>query len=116
MEENLVVEMKQRIEELKVDLNFREAIRANKALASPTRLSILTLLNARGPLTSTEITQIIGIRQSTLSRHMSMLKSAGAVVERKDGKSILYSFDDLSFVQALGYTRAAIDLMGSEIN
>ncbi len=83
--------MQKRIKEVEQDLRFQQSIRIGKTLGSVTRLNILMLLNTKGPLSSTAITRILGIKQPTLSRHMSWLRSTGIVQELKDGRSTVYS-------------------------
>ena len=63
-----------------------------KAFGDPTRLRILALL-ASGELTVTEITNKIGLSQSTISRHLGVLRDAGAVLDRRDGQQVYYSLN-----------------------
>ena len=60
-----------------------------KALADPTRLRITVLLS-RGELCVCDLTEVLGLPQSTVSRHMSKLKSAGLVTDRRAGKWVHY--------------------------
>jgi len=57
---------------------------ALKLLGDDTRLRILRLL-AREPLNVSELTSILGLAQSGISRHLSLLRKAGLVDERKEG-------------------------------
>jgi DNA-binding transcriptional ArsR family regulator len=57
---------------------------ALKLLGDDTRLRILRLL-AREPLNVSEVTSILGLAQSGISRHLSLLKQAGLVEERREG-------------------------------
>jgi ArsR family transcriptional regulator len=63
-----------------------------KAFGDPTRLRILALL-AGGEMTVTEITNKIGLSQSTISRHLGVLREAGAVMDRRDGQQVYYSLN-----------------------
>ena len=60
-----------------------------KALADPTRIRITVLLS-RGELCVCDLTAVLAMPQSTISRHMSKLKSAGLVVDRRDGRWVHY--------------------------
>ncbi len=60
------------------------------ALAHPTRRQILQDL-ADGELAAGEIAAKFSSSGPTISRHLSILKSAGLVVERRDANRILYS-------------------------
>jgi len=55
-----------------------------RLLGDDARLRILRLLDAER-LNVTELTSILGIAQSGVSRHLGLLKEAGLVEERKDG-------------------------------
>ena len=61
-----------------------EIATALKLLGDDTRLRILRLL-VREPLNVSEITSILGLAQSGISRHLSLLRKAGLVDERKEG-------------------------------
>src|SRR5215467_7948392 len=55
-----------------------------RLLGDEARLRILRLLDAER-LNVTELTSILGIAQSGVSRHLGLLKDAGLVEERRDG-------------------------------
>jgi ArsR family transcriptional regulator len=57
---------------------------ALKLLGDDTRLRILRLI-AREPLNVSELTSILGLAQSGISRHLSLLRKAGLVEERREG-------------------------------
>lgn len=61
-----------------------------KLLGDDTRLRILRLI-AREPLNVSEITSILGLAQSGISRHLSLLRKAGLVEERREGIWTYYS-------------------------
>lgn len=54
------------------------------ALSDPTRRAILTHL-ARGEATVMELAQPFAMSQPAISRHLSVLESAGLIVRRVDG-------------------------------
>lgn len=60
-----------------------------KVLAHPARLAILEELG-RGPHTVSELHSKVGVDLSTLSRHLSLLKSAGLVEDRREGNKVYY--------------------------
>jgi len=60
------------------------------ALAHPTRRQILQDLRA-GELAAGEIATAFSASGPTISRHLSILRSAGLVTERRDANRILYS-------------------------
>ena len=60
-----------------------------KALSDETRLRILILL-ARSELCVCEIEQTLGLTQSKVSRHLTVLRNAGLVLDRREGTWIHY--------------------------
>ena len=64
-------------------------LKSLRLLADPSRLRIILLLE-REELSVAELQSILGMGQSTLSTHLSQLKQAGLVEDRRVGKSILY--------------------------
>lgn len=61
-----------------------------KALADPTRRQILSDLHG-GELSAGEIAARFPISGPSISRHLSILRAAGLVIERRDANRILYS-------------------------
>ncbi|HEY1898033.1 MAG TPA: metalloregulator ArsR/SmtB family transcription factor [Terracidiphilus sp.] len=61
-----------------------------RAAADPTRLRILLLLKAE-ELSVAELQEILVMGQSTISTHLSQLRHAGLVEDRRTGKSSFYS-------------------------
>jgi len=68
----------------------REASDFLKALSHESRLLILCIL-AEGEKSVTELEQILGERQSTVSQQLARLRLDGMVTTRRDGKTIYYS-------------------------
>lgn len=63
-----------------------------KALAHPTRLYITGLL-AKGPLCVCEITEKVGDDISTVSKHLSVMRSAGILSSEKRGLQVIYTLE-----------------------
>jgi ArsR family transcriptional regulator, arsenate/arsenite/antimonite-responsive transcriptional repressor len=63
-----------------------------KAAADPTRVRILKILEG-GELCVCQVTAVIPLGQSTISKHLFLLKSAGLIKDRRDRKWIHYSLD-----------------------
>lgn len=61
-----------------------------KALAHPSRLCIVETL-ARGPRCVHELRDRIGDDLSTVSRHLSILRSVGIVSDEKRGAQVIYT-------------------------
>lgn len=60
-----------------------------KALAHPSRMFILDVLQS-GDICVCELTKMIGADQSTVSKHLAILKHAGLIEDRKQGTNIYY--------------------------
>ncbi len=63
--------------------------RVLKALAHPSRLFIVDELS-RGERCVCELTEMIGADVSTVSKHLSLLKAAGVVIDDKRGAQVFY--------------------------
>lgn len=69
--------------------HMKEAVRLFKALGDPTRLRIIKLLE-NGELCVCQLTAVLKMGQSRISRHLAILKKAGLIADRKQGKWIHY--------------------------
>jgi ArsR family transcriptional regulator len=76
------------------------------ALSDPTRLRILSLLE-RNERCVCELTDALGAAQSRLSFHLKILKEAGLLVDRKEGRWVYYRLDP----EALEEYGAVLDLL-----
>src|SRR5207253_2377694 len=66
-----------------------------RLIADPTRLRMLLLLQQE-ELSVAELQEILGMGQSRISSHLAQLKRAGAVIDRRAGKSVYYGLKDCS--------------------
>jgi ArsR family transcriptional regulator, arsenate/arsenite/antimonite-responsive transcriptional repressor len=78
-----------------------------KALADENRLRILMLLRERD-LCGFELMGVLGLSQSLVSSHLGVLKSAGLVQARREGKRMRYA---LSEVGREGGKRGIVNLV-----
>jgi DNA-binding transcriptional ArsR family regulator len=67
-----------------------------KALASETRQQILFQFIDGQELTVGAVAQAAGLGQSTASEHLSLLKRAGLLKSRREGKEVYYAPDRAS--------------------
>ena len=72
-----------------------------RVVADPNRLRILLLLE-REELSVAELQEILAMGQSTISTHLSQLKQAGLVEDRRTGKSSLYKLTKENGAGVLG--------------
>lgn len=71
------------------DRRMKETVKLFKALGDPTRLRIVKLLE-EGELCVCQLTAVLQMGQSRISRHLSILKQAGLIADRKQGKWVHY--------------------------
>jgi len=69
---------------------YEARARIAKALGHPTRLMLLDALRER-PLCVCEMTELAGLDQSTVSKHLAILKQAGLVRVRKEAQRSIFS-------------------------
>ena len=68
---------------------YENRARVIKAMAHPSRLMMIDALD-EGEKCVNELRDIVGSDLSTVSRHLSILRSAGIVEDRKDGLQVFY--------------------------
>ncbi|MEM2911566.1 MAG: metalloregulator ArsR/SmtB family transcription factor [Candidatus Bathyarchaeia archaeon] len=71
-----------------------------KALADPTRLRILTLLEIR-EMCVCEVMIALGLTQPTASHHLGILENTGLVKSRKEGKWVFYKIANPKLIENL---------------
>lgn len=70
--------------------HYEARARIAKALSHPSRLLMLEALE-EGEMCVCDLTELVGADQSTVSKHLAVLKQAGIVEDRKDGTMTFYS-------------------------
>jgi ArsR family transcriptional regulator len=73
-----------------------------KALADETRQGILRLLQDQGELCVSDIVETFASSQPTISHHLRLLRNAGLVVDRKQGKQVYYSLNQDNVTECCG--------------
>jgi len=82
-----------------------------KAMANPTRLYIIEVLN-KNTCSVNELTEMIGADVSTVSKHLSVLKNAGLIGSEKKGNQVYYH---LSMPCALTFLGCVEDVVKEQI-
>lgn len=78
--------------------------RAFDALADPTRRTILTLLATGGETSAGQLAAgIEDLSRTAVSSHLRILRTAGLVAERRDGRHRLYSLQPRSVDEAMAF-------------
>jgi ArsR family transcriptional regulator, virulence genes transcriptional regulator len=72
-----------------------------KAMAHPDRLTIVRLLETQKTLTVTEIYVRLKMEQAVVSHHLTILKSAGVLAAKKEGKTSHYTLASAKVISLL---------------
>jgi ArsR family transcriptional regulator len=64
---------------------MRKLLKIFKALSDANRLRIIKMLEIR-PLCVCEITEVLQLATSTVSKHLSILRDSGLIIDEKEGK------------------------------
>jgi ArsR family transcriptional regulator len=81
------------------------------ALADPKRILILYLLSEGGRLVN-EIAELLGIPQSTVSRHLRVLRERELVYTERKGTTVCYTLADRRIIDALDTMR---DILATQL-
>jgi ArsR family transcriptional regulator len=68
---------------------MRELTKTFKALSDRNRIRILKMLEIK-PLCVCEITEVLELATSTVSKHLSILRDVELIIDEKDGKWVIY--------------------------
>jgi len=68
---------------------MKALIKVTKALSDPNRVKIIKLLQ-QGAMFVSEIQQVLGIAQPTVSKHLKVLEDTGLVTFHKEGTWVRY--------------------------
>ena len=72
---------------------MRKLAKTFQALSDTNRIRILKMLEVR-PLCVCEITEVLKLANSTVSKHLSILRDAEFILDEKDGKWVNYFLND----------------------
>jgi DNA-binding transcriptional ArsR family regulator len=61
-----------------------------RALADPTRRSVFERIVGAGEITVSDLTQGSGVTQGAISQHLKLLRQAGLIAERPQGRNVFY--------------------------
>ncbi|MFZ5376183.1 MAG: metalloregulator ArsR/SmtB family transcription factor [Patescibacteria group bacterium] len=78
-----------------------------KALAHPKRLEIIHLLRDQ-KLAVTDIHQMLDLPQANISQHLMILRDAGVVKTKREGKQIIYSLTNKKIIKASDLLREVL--------
>lgn len=72
-----------------------------KAVAHPTRINIIDLLDQEKELSVTEISELLDCEQSLLSHHLTNMRDKGILAVRREGKNMYYSLTDKTITKII---------------
>ncbi|MBI4303870.1 MAG: winged helix-turn-helix transcriptional regulator [Chloroflexi bacterium] len=78
-----------------------------KSLSDPKRLWIIHELR-NGPKSVSELSEILGLKQSNTSQHLAVLRKAGIVVPRRESSTVYYSLVNPKIGEACDLVREVI--------
>lgn len=81
---------------------YEDVANLMKALAHPTRLRILRVLEVEGEACVCHLEAKLNLRQAYLSQQLARLREAGLVEDRKDGLNVYYAVSDPGVGRLLG--------------
>ena len=87
---------------------LKEKTKIFKALSDPNRLRILKMLQTKH-LCVCEIKSVLNLATSTVSKHLSVLKETGFIVETKDGKWVNYKINPIPTDQRVSSFLSLLD-------
>lgn len=82
-------------------LDYRAGAELFKALAHPSRLLIIDALG-HGEHCVAELTEHIGVDISTVSNHLSVLRSVGLIIDERRGQQVFYRLTTDCVLKAFG--------------
>ena len=93
---------------------YSDPVRAIKAVGDRTRLQILRVLLEREHCV-TDIARRLGLAQPRISHHLTILRNSGLVLDKRNGKQIIYSVNpDFRLRQNGGSPAVQVDCLRVE--
>jgi DNA-binding transcriptional ArsR family regulator len=81
-----------KVVDMNTETSATSSVEFAKALADPTRQGIMSLICCR-ELSVGDIVEAVGVRQPTVSHHLAILRDAGLVRVRSEGKHTFYTLN-----------------------
>ena len=100
-------DVKMDVKTLELEVNLLHE-RICSALSDTTRIMILYLLAERDMYVN-EIAEELNAPQSTVSRHLKVLRERSLVTTERQGTAVLYSLEDKRIIQSLDLMRSILN-------
>jgi len=78
-----------------------------KSISHPKRIEIIHLLRDQ-ELNVSEILEMLGLPQANLSQHLMVMRNAGVVSTRRNGKQVYYKLANKNFIKASDLLREVL--------
>jgi ArsR family transcriptional regulator, arsenate/arsenite/antimonite-responsive transcriptional repressor len=82
-------------------MDMKQALRVFGALSDESRVRMLYALR-HGELCVCQLIELLGLSPSTVSKHLSILRDAGFLDSRKDGRWVYYRLADKALLPMVG--------------
>ena len=86
-----------------------------RLLGDPTRVRILFALLEAGELCVCDVAAVVETSETKVSQAMRLLRSAGVVRNRRDGRNVFYRLDDAHVRMVLDISREHVAHLGEEV-
>jgi len=96
-----------------MEARYEARARIVKAMAHPTRLFIVDEL-AKGERCVNELTEMIGADMSTVSKHLTVLKNVGIIMDEKRGLQVFYSLRTPCIMRFFGCVESVMKTVAEE--
>jgi len=93
---------------------LRPAAALFRSLADPARLAIVRQL-ARGPARVVDLTEPLGLAQSTVSKHLACLRDCRLVTVRPQGRASVYSLAEPALLDLLASAETLLEATGNAV-
>ena len=96
-----------------MDRNLRDEViqlhaHVCSGLADTNRILLLYNLS-ENPRNVTELAELLGVPQPTVSRHLKILRERGLVSAHREGQAVIYQVSDPRIIQALDLLRSVMN-------
>ncbi len=89
---------------MNIRMDIKEVERISKALGDPYRLKIVEAISKKkGFMQCSDIVDMFGLAQSTISHHLKQLTDAELIISEKDGRQMRYEINKDVFSAYLNF-------------
>jgi DNA-binding transcriptional ArsR family regulator len=74
-----------------------------RALSHPIRLELIAQIAARGPICTCHLEEDLPYTQPTISKHLAVLRRAGLIQGRREGRWVYHTVDEATLEAARGF-------------